>query len=169
MIGSGPPPAGSRPRSSSSCPAAIRCCAAAFSASSSASSCADPRCSISRDPRREDHTTCTAVAPEVVFTVRTYGTRPLYGPRLVRKFSFREPKTRRSARRVPHEPAIVSQLRSGRRRGLYALKDLGRQDGPGGGAVWRGEIAEELVRLFWLTKGNRFNTSPASGGRSLNS
>src|SRR6185437_5188566 len=36
-----------------------------------------PRCPISRDPRREDHTTCTAVTPGVVFTVRMYGTRPL--------------------------------------------------------------------------------------------
>ena len=51
-----------------------------------------PRCSISRDPRREDHTTCTAVAPDVVFTVRMYGTRPLYGPRLMRKFSSHEPQ-----------------------------------------------------------------------------
>ena len=63
-----------------------------------------PRCSISRDPRREDHTTCTAVAPDVVFTVRMYGTRPLYGPRLVRKFSSHEPQTSRSARRAPREP-----------------------------------------------------------------
>ena len=30
-----------------------------------------------RDPRREDHTTCTAVTPDVVFMVRMYGTRPL--------------------------------------------------------------------------------------------
>jgi hypothetical protein len=35
---------------------------------------AEPRCSIWRDPRREDHTICTAVAPEAVFTVRTYAT-----------------------------------------------------------------------------------------------
>jgi hypothetical protein len=28
-------------------------------------------CSISRDPRRDDHTICTAVAPDLVFTVRT--------------------------------------------------------------------------------------------------
>jgi hypothetical protein len=27
-----------------------------------------------RDPCREDHTTWTAVAPEAVFTVRTYAT-----------------------------------------------------------------------------------------------
>lgn len=27
-----------------------------------------PRCSISRHPRRDDHTTCTAVAPDVVLT-----------------------------------------------------------------------------------------------------
>jgi hypothetical protein len=33
-----------------------RCRAAAFSASSSASSCADPRCSMSRDPRRGKYT-----------------------------------------------------------------------------------------------------------------
>jgi hypothetical protein len=92
-------------------PAAIRCCAAAFSAWSSASSCADPRCSISRDPRREDHTTCTAVAPDVVLTVRMYGTRPLYEPRLVRKISFHELQTQRSARCTRYEPAIVSQLR----------------------------------------------------------
>lgn len=68
--------------------AAIRCCTAAFSASSSASWCADPRCPIARDPRREDHTTYTAVAPDVVFTVRMYGIWPLYRSRLVRKFSF---------------------------------------------------------------------------------
>ena len=37
---------------------------------SSTSSWADPMCSIERDPRRQDHTTCTAVAPEAVFTVR---------------------------------------------------------------------------------------------------
>jgi hypothetical protein len=38
-------------------------------------------------------TTCTAVAPDVVFTVRMYGTRPLYGPRLVRNFSSQELQT----------------------------------------------------------------------------
>jgi hypothetical protein len=85
--------------------------AAAFSASSSASSCAGPMCSISRDPRRDDHTTCTAVAPDFVFTVRTYGTSQLYGPSLVRKSAVEKPGTRRSARRARHEPAIVSQLR----------------------------------------------------------
>ena len=44
----------------------------------------------SRDPRREDHTTCTAVAPDVVLTVRMYGATPLYGSRLVRKFAYRK-------------------------------------------------------------------------------
>src|SRR5262249_52304727 len=56
-----------------------RCRAAAFSSSTPAPLCADPRCSISRDPRWEEYTICTAVAPEDVFTVRTYGTRQLYG------------------------------------------------------------------------------------------
>ncbi len=46
----------------------------------SASLCAEPRWSISRDPRREEYTICTAVTPEDVFTVRTYGdTRSHYG------------------------------------------------------------------------------------------
>ena len=39
------------PRSRTPCPAASRCRATAFSSSSSASSCADPMCSICRDPR----------------------------------------------------------------------------------------------------------------------
>ena len=60
---------------------------------SSASSCADPRCSISCDPRRDDHTTCAAVAPDFVFTVRRYGTGSLYGLPLVRKSSSREQQT----------------------------------------------------------------------------
>jgi len=38
-------------------------------------------CSISRNPRRDEYTTCTAVAPDAVFTVRRYGdTRQLYDP-----------------------------------------------------------------------------------------
>jgi len=39
-----------------------------------------PRCSIERDPRRDDHTICTAAAPELVFTVRTYATTAPYDP-----------------------------------------------------------------------------------------
>jgi hypothetical protein len=31
-------------------------------------------CSTSRDPRWEEHTICTAVAPDAVLTVRRYGT-----------------------------------------------------------------------------------------------
>src|ERR1019366_1760986 len=31
----------------------------------------EPRCSMLREPRRNDHTICTAVAPEAVFTART--------------------------------------------------------------------------------------------------
>ncbi len=54
-----------------------RCRAAAFSSSTSASLWADPRWSISQEPRREEYTICAAVAPEDVFTVRTYrDTRP---------------------------------------------------------------------------------------------
>ena len=53
-------------------------------------------CSIPRDPRRDEYTTCTAVAPDFVFTVRTYGTSPPYGQPLVRKFSFSQQQTSRS-------------------------------------------------------------------------
>jgi hypothetical protein len=76
VIGSGPPCRGAkplRPRSSSPCPAATFCRAAAFNSSSSASVCADPMCSIFRAPRRFENTIWTAVTPEEVFTVRTYG------------------------------------------------------------------------------------------------
>jgi hypothetical protein len=40
-------------------------------------------CSISREPRCDEYTICKAVAPDAVFTVRTYGTEPLYNPGLV--------------------------------------------------------------------------------------
>ena len=54
---------------------------ASFSASNSPSSCAKPMYSISRDPRREDHTIWTAVAPDEVLTLRTYATTRDYEPR----------------------------------------------------------------------------------------
>lgn len=33
-----------------------------------------------REPRREDQTTCTAIAPDAVITVRAYATRRDYEP-----------------------------------------------------------------------------------------
>jgi hypothetical protein len=39
---------------------------------------------MSRAPRREECTICTAVAPDAVRTVRTYATDADYEPRLVR-------------------------------------------------------------------------------------
>ena len=62
------------PNGSSSWPSAIRCAATAFNTSTSASVWADPKCSMSRDPRRDFHTTWTATAPDEVRTVRTYAT-----------------------------------------------------------------------------------------------
>jgi hypothetical protein len=59
--------------------------ATAFNAANSPASCAEPRCSFCREPHREDHTTCTAITPDAVRTVRTYATEAGYGPRLVRK------------------------------------------------------------------------------------
>ena len=79
----------------------------------SASSCADPRCSMSRDPRREECTICTAVAPDAVFTVRTYGdTSPAYEPGLVRNFSHREQRNRRSATRRVDQGQTVAEVRA---------------------------------------------------------
>ena len=77
VIASGPPDASaSRPKSNSSCPAATRSAAAAFNTASSASWCAEPMCSISRDPRCDQCTIRTAVAPDAVWTARTYGATP---------------------------------------------------------------------------------------------
>ena len=58
------------------CPAGIRCAATAFNNSTSASVWADPRCSMSRDPWRYVHTTCTAAALDEIRTIRTYVTDP---------------------------------------------------------------------------------------------
>ena len=56
-----------------------------------------PRCSISRDPCREEYTICTAIAPDAAFTFRTYGdTASLYGPGLMRNLADREQRTSRS-------------------------------------------------------------------------
>src|SRR5215813_4630876 len=66
------PAAGPRPRSSSPCgpPAAA---APPPSATPLSVAVRDPRCLISREPRLDEHTICTAVAPDDVFTIRTYG------------------------------------------------------------------------------------------------
>lgn len=57
----------------------------------SASLSADPMCSIWRDPRREDHTICTAVAPDEgpSRSTRTLPAAPSQSCQLVRKFSPR--------------------------------------------------------------------------------
>ena len=66
---------------------------------------------MSRDPRCEEYTIWTAVAPDAVFTVRTYGTGPLYGPGLVRKSAHHQPQTSRSTPCGHQEPMIVSKVR----------------------------------------------------------
>ena len=68
-------------------------------------------CSIERDPRRQHHTICTAVAPEAVFTVRMRATSAAYGPALV--FKFRRIRTQ-NGRSVIHSRTRtrnMSQLR----------------------------------------------------------
>ena len=49
-----------------------------------------------REPRRLDHTICTAVAPEAVFTVRTWAIRAAYDPKLVPKFPLPARQNHRS-------------------------------------------------------------------------
>jgi hypothetical protein len=72
---------------------------------------------MSRDPRRDECTICTAVAPEAVFTVRTYATRPLYDPKLVRRSAPPTAQNTRSAHRAQLRPATVIKVRSHCRRG----------------------------------------------------
>jgi hypothetical protein len=86
--------------------------AAAFSAANSTSSWAEPRCSIEREPRRQDHMICIAVAPGAVFTVRTNATNAAYGPTLV--FNFRRIRThnRTSISRGHARSPNVSQVSS---------------------------------------------------------
>jgi hypothetical protein len=99
------------PRSSSVCPAANRSAAAAFKAANSTSSCAEPRCSIEREPLCQDHTICTAVAPDEVFTVRTKATRAAYGPILVFKFHPNRNQNRSSMGCSYANTPKVSQVR----------------------------------------------------------
>jgi hypothetical protein len=65
-----------------------------------------------REPGREDHTTWTAVAPDPVFTVLTYGTSQLFAPSLVHKSASAKSETSSSALRCLCEPAIMSQVRA---------------------------------------------------------
>jgi hypothetical protein len=48
-----------------------------------------------------------AVAPELVLIVLAYGTSPLYGSSLVRKFSIRNRQTSRSQPRATSAPRIL--------------------------------------------------------------
>ena len=53
-----------------------------------------------REPPPRTYTTWTAVTPDSVFTVLTYGPSPLYGPPLVRNLSSPGQQTSRSPRRT---------------------------------------------------------------------
>ena len=92
-------------------------------------------CSMSREPRRLEYTICTAVAPDAVFTVRTYGdTRPPYGPHIPRisvqilAARVAKPQVTALTSRNPHDREPSRDLEAwGRRRALSprgALADL---------------------------------------------
>ena len=71
-------------------------------------------CLMFHDPSQQDHTTWIAVAPDEVFTVRTYATRRDYEPRqgLVRKFPGLHQQTSSSQRYDRADPATVIKVRS---------------------------------------------------------
>jgi hypothetical protein len=95
--------------SSTPCPAASRCRAAAPPQRHHAPN-RGARYPATRAARKA--TICTAVAPGAVRTVRTYGTRPLYGPRLVHTSDQRlGPKTPGQCPRRRAKTPDVSQVR----------------------------------------------------------
>jgi hypothetical protein len=57
-----------------------------------------------------NHTICTAVAPDAVFTVRSYVTKPLYGA-VCAQIRFREASIRRSVRCVIGQVQNLAQVR----------------------------------------------------------
>jgi hypothetical protein len=99
------------PRSSSACPPANCSAAAALRAATPASLWAEPRCSIERHPRRDDHTICTAVAPELVFTARIYATSAPYEATANAQIGTSRTNphvTALQSRRIPH--SAISQI-----------------------------------------------------------
>jgi hypothetical protein len=115
------------------------CWAAALSASTSASSCADPRCSMGREPRRDDHTTRPPPTP----SSRCAHTPPPHptSPDLVRTFRpdaeqnprSATPQSRQHRKRVPSQEFGADLLiRTLRRAACKAHR--GRPRGPGSGA-----------------------------------
>lgn len=138
VIGSGPPPARPPkpgPRSTQPCRPARRCRATAFSPSSSASSCADPD-SMSSDPRWDEYTICTAVAPDAVFTVRNIRHQATLRPRLSAQTcspSARNPQVRATyqSKILDREPSQVDRMR-----GAARHADKGGGSGPGGGRAY---------------------------------
>ena len=76
------------------------------------------------EPRRGEYTICTAIAPEAIFTVRTYATRRGYEPRLVRKFTGLRPQTCTSHlyTRANHDPMIKVRFQLG----LYSACGVAR-------------------------------------------
>jgi hypothetical protein len=84
-----------------------------------------------RDPPRDDHTIWTAVAPDAVFTVRTYATPAAYGHGLVHKSAQQRRQNTRSSDRHPSDNGIVSQVRPRRphRRQRHHIRLVARRVG----------------------------------------
>jgi hypothetical protein len=97
--------------------------------SNSASSWADPMCSMSRDPRREECTICTAMAPGPVFTMRTYGDTGIpYGPGHSAQI---RPARRANPQVIPEGAGLVKGCSEGLWRGLGVLRSGVGQDRAG--------------------------------------
>jgi hypothetical protein len=75
-------------------------------------------CSDLPRPRCEEYTICTAVAPDAVFTARTYGTGPAYGPRISAQIQLSRTKNLQ----VSSVEAVRTQNREGNS-GVSAWED----------------------------------------------
>jgi hypothetical protein len=113
---------------------------AAFSTATSAPSLAQPRCSTARDPRRENHTTYTAVAPKAVFTMRTLATRAAQAP----EFSAQIPTAQTEKQQVnPLRLSRTPNREPSQGRSISAASTRV--------AACNSSVARWLARTFWST------------------
>ena len=75
-----------------------------------AAACAEPRCSMLREPRWDAYTICTATAPEAVFTVRTHVTDETTSP-VSAQIHRSLPVNLQATALCPSEPDPVTKVR----------------------------------------------------------
>jgi len=98
-------------------------------------------CSISRDPRWEDWTICTAVAPDAVLTVRTHGPGAAWLQR-----GDEEVRPARDHLRLALTPpvhVVEHPLRAGHRARPQPVADIDRQPDRPSGQAGSGKAASD--------------------------